>query len=83
MKRVIVKCGCSAHIATIDTDNGNDGMEVVHRLGLCTECDENDGDYVKSSCWDHKRDAAERKRVADAMALNAAMKDVKPMKRGK
>jgi len=51
MKRVIIRCGCSVVVKTIDIDDGQKGMTKVEYAGECELCASNGGRYDLSPHW--------------------------------
>jgi hypothetical protein len=47
----------------------------------CEECHQNDGDYRKSSHWNHDKDTEDTRRMKENQRIKTAYKGVKPLRR--
>lgn len=52
MKRIVVRCQCSALITTIEEEDWQNGLTLVETNSAeCAECSANGGQYSLSSHW--------------------------------
>jgi len=51
MKCIVVRCGCSLVVKTIDIDDHKKDFTLVEYAGECEECANRGGDYAESPNW--------------------------------